>query len=131
MRGTMSKFVIVEGKLSSDHAAKLAQLVHDDGLEQELAAAIACATTLARSPEWNAPLGRAAATSTPEAVSKTLFSAGAPETMVFGGALGMLDLTDRVKPIDDLDVGRMRWAAEFLDTGGKLTKLLNPLAVRA
>ena len=32
----------------------------------------------------------------------------------FGGVLGTLDAADRVKPVEDIDIGRTRWACEVL-----------------
>ena len=53
-----------------------------------------------------------------------------PEEVKFGGVLGMLDVADRVKPITELDAGRMRWACELLDQGQKFNKVLGDIAVR-
>ena len=33
----------------------------------------------------------------------------------FGGVLGTLDAADRVKPVEDIDIGRMRWARGVFD----------------
>eukprot|EP00974_Lingulodinium_polyedra_P070064 6780282-Lingulodinium_polyedra.AAC.1 len=32
-----------------------------------------------------------------------------PDSVEFGGVLGMLDATDRAAPISDVDVGHARW----------------------
>eukprot|EP00974_Lingulodinium_polyedra_P000450 45217-Lingulodinium_polyedra.AAC.1 len=46
---------------------------------------------------------------------KKLGGSYTPDQVKFGGVRGMLDLADRVKPISDMDTGRMRWACELLD----------------
>ena len=67
------------------------------------------------------PLGESAVTTTPKEVLSIMKQALAPDAVKFGGCFGMLDLEDRVKPFDELDVGRMRWACEVLDERAKST----------
>ena len=43
----------------------------------------------------------------------------------------MLNLEDRIKPFDELDVGRMRWACEVLDETRKVSQVLGDIAVRS
>ena len=44
------------------------------------------------------------------------------EEVKFGGVLGTLDVADRVKPVEDVDIGRMRWACEVLDETQRFSK---------
>ena len=44
-------------------------------------------------------------------------------SVYFGGVLGMLDVADRVKPVEDIDIGRTRWAHEVLDETQRFIKL--------
>eukprot|EP00974_Lingulodinium_polyedra_P101466 9830066-Lingulodinium_polyedra.AAC.1 len=41
----------------------------------------------------------------------------------------MLDATDRVKPVSDMDVGRVRWAFGLLDETRKFSTVLGDIAV--
>ena len=77
------------------------------------------------------PLGQSAATTTPKEVLSKMKQNFAPYVVKLGGCLGMLDLEDRVKPFDELDVGRMRWACEVLDETHKFNKVLGDIVVRA
>ena len=54
------------------------------------------------------PVGKAVAPITPTDVTRNMSGPCAPDAYLFGGALGMLDLTDRVKPMYLLGVGRLR-----------------------
>ena len=47
----------------------------------------------------------------------------------FGGVLGVLDVADRVQPVDDIDIGRMRWACEVLDETQRFSKVLGNCGV--
>eukprot|EP00974_Lingulodinium_polyedra_P080638 7812846-Lingulodinium_polyedra.AAC.1 len=40
----------------------------------------------------------------------------------------MLDVTDRVKPVSDMDVGRVRWAFELLDETHKFSTVSGDIA---
>ena len=79
--------------------------------------------------DWMEPLCRTASTSTPKEVLNKLNASGGPDSIIFGGTFGMLDLCDRVKAWPALDVGRMRWACEVLDQEQSLSKLLGQIAV--
>ena len=115
--------LIADGKLLA-HARQ-------DTLREELAKAVDYAAAQAAMPDWRSPLGNAAATSTPAQVTQQMSGSFGADVVVFGGTLGMLDLHDRVKPMDQLDMGRMRWACEVLDQERTLRKLSNPTVVRA
>jgi hypothetical protein len=54
-----------------------------------------------------------------------------PEQVKFGGVPGMLDVAGRVKPVGDIDIGRMLWAGEVLDESQRFNKALRDIAVRA
>lgn len=113
------------------HLKKLTEHVHNDTLAQEVADAVEyCVNTITRD-DWVLARGKAAECATPATVHTKLNSAGGPDSVIFGGALGMLDLQDRVKPFPILDVGRMRWACEALDQEGKIGKVLDQVAVRS
>ena len=77
------------------------------------------------------PLGQSAATTTPKAVLSIMKQTLAPDSVKFGGCFGMLNLEDRIKPFDELDIGRMRWACEVLDETRKVSKVLGDIVVRA
>ena len=122
----MKRFVRHKGNVMTvPHGPRLTDHVHKDTLQQELENAIVwCMATITQG-DWMTPLGQAAAVATPKAVKSKLKGTGSPlppDAVLFGGALGMLDLRDRVKPLDELDVGRMRWACEVLDAEGKFSK---------
>ena len=50
-----------------------------------------------------------------------------PEEVKFGGLLGMLDVADRVEPLEDIGIGRMRCACEVLDGTQRFSKVLGTL----
>ena len=70
------------------------------------------------------PLGQSAATTTPKEVLSIMKQTFAPDAVKFGGCFGMLNLEDRIKPFDELDVGRMRWACEVLDETRRVSQVL-------
>ena len=96
------------------HTTKLVEHVRGGTVEDELENAIEFCEDLLQQPEWMTPIGSAAATATPKEVVAKLGTAGqyAPDAVKFGGTLAWLNVTDRVAPISDMDVGRMRWACE-------------------
>ena len=118
----------------SETPEKLIEKVHEGTLEQELQDAITYCTQKVQDPEWMIAVGHAASSSTPREVLKKLNGDGAaaylPDEVKFGGVLGWLDLSDRVKDIKDMDVGRMRWACEVLDETHKFSKVLGDIVVR-
>ena len=95
----------------------------------ELQAAVAYATQVAHSAEWVECLGKSAAATKPNDVLGKMTGPLASDSVTFGGTLSMLDLSDRVKPMDQLDVGRMRWACEVLDQDRSLRRLLGSIVV--
>ena len=113
------------------HAEKLLHHAHADILQTELQAAVAYATQVAHSAEWVECLGKSAAATKPNDVLGKMTGPLASDSVTFGGTLSMLDLSDRVKPMDQLDVGRMWWACEVLDQDRSLRRLLGRIAVRA
>ena len=50
-----------------------------------------------------------------------------PEEVKFGGVLGMLNVADRVKPVEDIDIGRVRLACEVLDEPERFSKVVGTL----
>ena len=114
------------------HKVKLVEHVHGGTIEDELKNAIEYYQDLLPQPEWMTPIGSAAATATPKEVVAKLGTAGqyAPDAVKFGGPLGLLNVTDRVAPISDMDVGRMRWACEVLDETHRISMVLGDIAVR-
>ena len=77
------------------------------------------------------PWGQSAAATTPKEVLSIMKQTFAPDAVKFGGCFGMLNLEDRIKPFNELDVGRMRWACEVLDEMRKFSKLLGDIVARA
>ena len=127
----MDRFLVRDSTMQKWHLKKLTEHVHNDTLAQEVADAVEyCVNTITRD-DWVLARGKAAECATPATVHTKLTSAGGPDSVIFGGALGMLDLQDRVKPLPILDVGRMRWACEALDQEGKIGKVLDQVAVRS
>ena len=118
--------------MTAKHATKLVEHVHAGTIEDELKNAIEYCEDLLQQPEWMTPIGSAAATATPKEVVAKLGTAGqyAPDAVKFGGTLGLLNVTDRVAPISDMDVGRMRWACEVLDETHRISMVLGDIAVR-
>ena len=120
--------------LTVKHVKALVDRVHDGTIEQELQDAINYCEQMVKHPDWMLAVGTAAATTTPKELMKKL--AGdhptqyVPDSVKFGGVLGMLDVTDRVKPISEMDVGRMRWACGVLDETHKFSKVVGDIAVR-
>ena len=113
------------------HAEKLLHHAHADTLQTELQAAVAYATQVAHSAEWVECLGKSAAATKPTDVLAKMTGPLASDSVTFGGTLSMLDLSGRVKPMDQLDVGRMWWACEVLDQDRSLRRLLGRIVVRA
>ena len=128
----MHRYSMGSGKMTVNHKNELVAKVHDGTLEQEVHDAVAyCQATVVKE-DWLIPSGTATAFNTPKEIKAKLFGAGySPDETKFGGVLGWLDLGDRSKPITDMDVGRMRWAAETLDETQKYGKILGDIAVRA
>ena len=82
--------------------------------------------------EWRR-LG-AAATTTPKYIMRKMVGESSaqytPEEVKCGVALGMLEVADRVKPVEDIDIGRTRWACEGLEETQRFRKVLGDIAVR-
>ena len=118
--------------MSANHTAKLVEHVHGGTIDDEVKNAIEYCEDLLPQPEWMTPIGSAAATATPREVVAKLGTAGhyAPDAVKFGGTLGLLNCSDRVAPISDMDVGRMRWACEVLDETHKCSTVFGDIAVR-
>ena len=78
--------------------------------------------------------GGATATATPTQIMNNMVGESCAQyTLVevkFHGALGMLDVADRVKPVADIDIGRMRWACEVLDGTKRFRKVFGDIAQR-
>eukprot|EP00974_Lingulodinium_polyedra_P131660 11218643-Lingulodinium_polyedra.AAC.1 len=63
-------------------------------------------------PDWTFEVGSAAATTPPKGAMEKLGGSGDPgqyhsDQVKLGGVLGMLDVTDRVKPVSDMAAGRV------------------------
>ena len=116
--------------MQSFHLERFLKHAHMDTLQEELHKAVTYVAAQAARDEWMTPLGKAAALSKPDAVTHAMSGPHGAAAVVFGGTLGMLDLTNRVKPMDQLDVGRMRWACEALDQEQALSKVLPQIVVR-
>ena len=117
--------------MSVQHTPKLIDNVHAGTLQQELQAGVDYCVKKTREEAWMTPLGQSAATTTPKEVLSKMKQNFAPYVVKLGGCLGMLDLEDRVKPFDELDVGRMRWACEVLDETEKISRVLGDIVVRS
>ena len=52
-----------------------------------------------------------------------------PEEVKFGGVLGMLNVADRAKLVEDIDIGRVRWACEVVYETQSFNKVLGDIAV--
>ena len=113
------------------HTPKLIDNVHAGTLQQELQAVVDLGVEKRRKEAWMTPVGQSVATTTPKEVLSKMKQNFAPDAVKFGGCFGMLDLEDRVKPFDELDVGRMPWACEVLDETHKFSKVLGDIVVRA
>ena len=61
------------------------------------------------------PLGNAAKVSTTAELSARMVGEYGADSVLFGGVLGCLDLHDCARPVGQLDLGRMRGAAQTLD----------------
>ena len=103
---------------------------HADTLVAELSAAIEYAARETTSPTWTTPIGKTAKTSTPAEVKARMTGEFGADSVLFGGVFGYLDFGDRVKPLDQLDLGRMRWAAQVLDQDRTIRKLCEQVAVK-
>ena len=117
--------------MQSFHLERFLKHAHMDTLQAELHKAVDYVTAQAARDEWMSPLGKTAALSKPDAVKDAMNGPHGAAAVMFGGTLGMLDLTNRVKPMGQLDVGRMRWACEVLDQEQALSKVLPQIVVRA
>ena len=94
--------------MMGSHVEKLLEHAHADTLVAELSAAIEYATREPTSPTWTTPIGKAATTSTPTEVKARMTGEFGADSVLFGGVFGYLDFGDCVKPLDQLDLGRMR-----------------------
>ena len=112
------------------HSEKLLEHAHADTLIAELSAAIEYAASETTKPTWMGPIGKAAKTSTPKDVKARMTGEFAADSALFGGVFGYLDLRDRVKPLDQLDLGRMRWAAQVLDQDRTIRRLCEQVVVK-
>ena len=117
--------------MSVQHTPKLIDNVHAGTLQQELQAGVQYCVKKTREEAWMTPVGQSAATTTPKEVLSKMKQNFAPDAVKFGGCFGMLDLEDRIKPFDELDVGRMRWACEVLDETRKVSQVLGDIVVRS
>ena len=97
------------------HTSRLIASVHAGTLQQELQASVHYCTEKTREEAWMTPLGQSVANTTPNAVLSIMNQTFAPDAVKFGGCFGMLNLEDRIKPFDELDVDRVRWACQVLD----------------
>ena len=127
----MKRFVVGPANMTVEHTPKLIAHVHAGTLQQELQAGVDYCVKKTREEAWMMPVGQAAATTTPKEVLSKMKQNFAPDAVKFGGCFGMLDLEDRIKPFDELDVGRMRWACDMLDETHKFSKVLGDIVVRA
>ena len=127
----MRRFVVKGPENMVQHTSKLIAHVHASTLQQELQASVHYCTQKTREEPWMTPLGQSAATTTPKVALSIMKQTLAPDAVKFGGCFGMLNLEDRIKPFDELDVGRMRWACEVLDETHKFSKVLGDIVVRA
>ena len=97
---------------------KLLAHAHADTLTAELSAAVEYAAAMVTTSQWMIPVGKAAKVSTPLEITARMTGEHAASCALFGGVLVHLDLKGRVKPMDDLDVGRMCLGAEnWMRTG--------------
>ena len=90
------------------HTSRLIAHVHAGTLQQELQAGVNYCVQKTSEEAWMTPLGQSAATTTPKAVLSIMNQTSAPDSVKFGGCFGMLNLAERIKPFDELEVGRMR-----------------------
>ena len=125
----MDKYAARSTKMEGFHGQKFLHHAHADTLQTELEAAVAYATQVSRSAEWVDCLGKSAGATKPTDVLAKMTGPHASDSVMFGGTLSMLDLSDRVKPMDQLDVGRMWWACEVLDQDRSLRRLLGSIVV--
>ena len=130
----MRRYAMGGSVVTVRHSKRLTDAVHKGELEKELSDAVGYCTNLIVDPDWMLAVGNAAGLATPKEVAKKLEGEANttyhPDEVKFGGVLGWLDLNDRVKPIADMDVGRMRWACEKLDETHKFSKILGDIVVR-
>ena len=131
----MRRFAMGKSIISVEHKKNLIEHVHAGTLEQEVLDAITYCKETAVHSDWLMAVGSAAAVATPKEVLKKLNGGESPQAYLpdevkFGGVLGWLDLEDRTKPINEMDVGRMRWACETLDETHKFSKILGDIVVR-
>ena len=117
--------------MAVQHSTRLVAHVHGGTIEDELTNAIEYGEGILQRVEWMTPIGKAAATSTPKQVVAKLGTTAqySPDAVKFGGTLGMLNVRDRVAPISDMDVARMRYGCEVLDETHRFSKVLEDIAV--
>ena len=112
-RGLMLTFLALKTPMAGFHVERFLQHDHTDTLHTELHKALCYATTMARN--WMTSVGQEAAPLTPTDVTTNLSSGPyAPDAALCGGTLGMLDVAERVEPMDQLSMGLMHWTCEAL-----------------
>ena len=129
-RHTPEKTMSTDKPRNANMVDMLTALVQSKGLSAELTAATKyCQGFLSTEMRWQAKGGRVAL-STPTAVLERLKNTSGA---FFGGALAMMDLDTRVKPMESLDTGRMRWGLGILQSGVKdaIHQVLGEVAVQA
>ena len=110
-----------KGAMAGFQSEKLVTHAHEDTLTAELAAAVEYAAAMVTKSPWMIPVGKAAKVSTPLEITARMTGEHAASCALFGGVLGYLDLKDRVKPMDELGVGRMCWGAANWTRAGPST----------
>ena len=127
LKGPAAASASAGGSAQVNMVQLLADLVHQGKLTAELQSATDYCSKHLTSQGRDAPMGLRSPLSTPTAVKERLVAT--PEVM-FGGALGMLDFKTRAKPMDTMDLGRMRWACETLQHDLNIHKVLGMVAVQ-
>lgn len=107
---------------------KLADSVHQGNIQHELQDAITFGKNFLTKDDALVPLGMRSPVASP---AEVIARAKTTAEVLFGGALGMLDLDIRVKPMDLLDLGRMRWGIQTLQAEGQVHGVLGTVAVQA
>ena len=117
--------------MNSNNAETLLARAHAETLQTGLPAATDYTSRTASAGDWMPALGQTAAKSCRNAVLDNMSKQFGANAVAFGGVLGMVGLNGRVKPLSQLDVGRVRRAREVLGQERSAHKLLGSIEVRA
>ena len=137
MQVSLARFVVPNSNtfaVCQGMVTKLEDLVYTGQIAEELQKAQTYLSGPARTAgqgDHLQPMGITVSKNNCKHIHEQFQKVESPVSMSFSATIWMLDLSHRLIEIDKLDLARMRWAVELVESSGALHKVLDGLPVAA